>query len=356
MVDPPLLVPQMIRDRAKVSDEVFIQHVDGPTLTHGQLHERNLVWADGLRRLGVAPGDNVATMLPVSFESYSAWLGLGWLRAVEVPINTGYKGLMLHYLVSNSRAKVLVISDRYVASLSDVANRLPELETVIVPDAVPETVGLPFRVISGDEFLCDAQPATDLDGPAWDDIACIIYTSGTTGPSKGVLKPWSAIYYNNFGLPPDAIQEGGGYYSHYPQFHVSGKLALSLPLFKNARLVLREVFSVNHFWPDVRRFGCTMALLVGPMSKMLLAKPESDGDGDNPLRWANISPLYPEITEFSRRFKVKVCSGFGMTETGGPVRKTTLNNFQSCSRVVPATRSGSSTNTTKMSIRECTAS
>jgi crotonobetaine/carnitine-CoA ligase len=335
MVDPPLLVPHMIRDRAEASDQVFVQDVDGPTLTHGQLHHQNLTWADAFRRLGVAPGDNVATMLPVNFESYSAWLGLGWLRAVEVPINTGYKGLMLQYLISNSRARVLVISDRYFGSLKDVANRLPDLETVVVPDAVPDPEGLPFRVISGDEFLCDARPATDLVGPAWDDIACIIYTSGTTGPSKGVLKPWSSLYFNNFGFPPDAIQEGGGYYSFYPQFHVSGKLALSLPLFKDARLVLREVFSVSHFWSDVHRFKCTMAMLVGSMSKLLLAQPESDADANNSLRWVNISPLYPEVSEFTRRFKVNVTSGFGMTEIGGPIRKNALENFRSCGKVRP---------------------
>lgn len=335
MLDSELLVPQMIRARGEESEALFMQHIDGSTLTHGQLHHDNLLWADGFRRLGVMAGDNVATMLPSCFKSYSTWLGLAWLRAIEAPINTGYKGRMMQYLASNSRAKVLVIANQFLPRLAQIADQLPDLRTVVVSDGPPALDDLPFRVLGVEEFLADTQPATDLSGPAWDDIACIIYTSGTTGPSKGVLIPWSWIHYGNFGMPEDSMEEGGGYYSYWPPFHMSGKLALSLPLFRNARLVFRETFSVANFWPDVRHFGCTVAVLVGPMSKMLMAQPEQDNDADNPLRGATIGPLYPEVGEFMRRFDVKVSSGFGMTETGGPINTVgwDVSNWTSCGKV-----------------------
>ena len=61
---------------------------------------------------GVEAGENVVTMVPNSFESYFVWLGVAWLRAIEVPTNNMYLGEMLRYLITNSEARFAVISER----------------------------------------------------------------------------------------------------------------------------------------------------------------------------------------------------------------------------------------------------
>ena len=85
----------------------------------------------------------------------------------------------------------------------------------------------------------------------------MIYTSGTTGPSKGVLVPWAELW-QFVNLPPEGlIPEGGAYYTMYPAFHVSGKSSLYLSARYRARLVIRESFSLNEFWTDIREHGVT---------------------------------------------------------------------------------------------------
>ena len=192
MLDRSSVLPHLIaRHVADVPDRVAMLDVEGRQSTYRELQDTYRTWSDALRRLGVAPGDTVATMLPNSFVAYEAWLGAAWLGAVEVPINNAYLGDMLRHLLDDSQARVLVISRRFVDRLAGVAADLGHLRTVVVPDAEPGDAlpDLPFDVLDGDPFFAGATPADDLEGPAAYDIAALIYTSGTTGPSKGVLVP-----------------------------------------------------------------------------------------------------------------------------------------------------------------------
>ena len=82
------VLPHLIAERAAATPErVALECVDGTRRTYRELHECNLRWAAAYRRAGVAAGDHVASMVVHSFDSYSVWLGLSWLRAVEVPAN-----------------------------------------------------------------------------------------------------------------------------------------------------------------------------------------------------------------------------------------------------------------------------
>src|SRR5262249_25094127 len=149
-----------------------------------------------------------------------------WLGAIEVPANSAYRGHMLQYLVENSEAEVLLISERFVDRLALVADELTRLKTVIVPDATGDLPDLPFRVVAGAEFLGGAEPADDVGGPDYRELSSLIYTSGTTGPSKGVQVPWAELCWFSDGVPEDLLDRSGSYYSPYPVFHLSGKSAL----------------------------------------------------------------------------------------------------------------------------------
>lgn len=195
MLARELVLPHLLAARAaECPDRMFLEEVDGRSITYGGLHSYVLHWADAYRRLGVGPGDRVAVMLSTGIDAVSAWLGLSWLRAWEVPVNTGYVGRMLHYLLEHSRSKLLVTAADSLERLGDVAADLSQLETVVVHDRNDVTSDLPFRVVGRNDFLSGAAPAEDLAGPGPADIATVMYTSGTTGPSTGgLLWKWVAV-------------------------------------------------------------------------------------------------------------------------------------------------------------------
>ena len=93
MLDRSLVLPHLLAQHAAdVPDRIAMIDVEGRTATYRQLQDTYRTWADALRRIGVAPGHTVATMLPNSFVAYEAWLGAAWLGSVEVPIVNGPPG------------------------------------------------------------------------------------------------------------------------------------------------------------------------------------------------------------------------------------------------------------------------
>jgi len=335
MLERRLVLPHLIAEHvASTPERLAMVDVEGRTATYRELQDGYRTWADAFRRLDVEAGEPVLTMLPNSFESYVAWLGVAWLRALEVPTNNMYRGDMLRYLVDNSTARVLVIARRYLDRLAEVAGDLRGVETVVVPDLDEDPPDLPFDVLGPDRFFAGAIPADDLEGPAHHDLAAMIYTSGTTGPSKGVLVPWAELY-EFVHLPPDGmIEDGGAYYTMFPAFHVSGKASLYMSARYHGHLVIRESFSLTEFWNDIRDHDVRAAGLVGPMAALLLLAPPRPDDADTPLEKVFMGPLVPQLDEFRTRFGVEVGTGFGMTEIGAPLGSDgfDLANDTSCGR------------------------
>ncbi|GAA0628863.1 ATP-dependent acyl-CoA ligase [Sporichthya brevicatena] len=311
-------LPVLIADLAeKEPGRTFIEEIDGPTHTYGDFHDSVRRWADGFAAVGVQAEAVVATMLPNNITSYRCWLGLSWLRAIEVPINPQFLGQTLAYPLNHSRAEVLVIAERFVERLDLLRDSLPHLRTVVVPDATGALPDLPWRVLSGEEFLANGIQAS-YSTPRYHDTHAVIYTSGTTGPSKGVLQPWVNLHGMAWGMFPDdnpANYDNGAIFTCWPTFHSSGKFGMvAAPMF-DLRMVFREGFSLSAFWSDIRKYGCTHAPLL-VVSGLLMNEPERADDADNPLVRVGMYPLIPAFRDFERRFGVRVSAGFGNTEVG----------------------------------------
>src|SRR5690606_29834989 len=70
---------------------------------------RSSTLARSLSGLGVSADDTVLVMLPNCIEFIDCWLALAKLRAIQVPVNTAYFGMMLEHLVRDSGATRIVV-------------------------------------------------------------------------------------------------------------------------------------------------------------------------------------------------------------------------------------------------------
>ncbi|TCP47261.1 crotonobetaine/carnitine-CoA ligase [Tamaricihabitans halophyticus] len=336
-IQPADLLPQVLRRRANNDpDELFLRHVDGSSETYGQTYEASLRWANALSRLGVTRGDNVLLMLPNSFEAYHAWLGLSWVGAVEVSLNTAYQGRMLTYTVEASDAKVMLVSQELLPRVTDIADQLEKLETIVVVDGENESASTAQRIVSRGDFFYDvvADPDVAIEPQPWD-ICCVIWTSGTTGPSKGVMLPWAEMYRFNE-IITSVTGSDEVYYHFMPPFHIGGKLIISAAAEQAGSVVIRPVFSSSKFWDDVRNFGCTHVNIQGPMVRMLMNAPENSNDRDNSLRTMGCAPLPADLVDFHDRFGIRGTNTYyGMTEIGLPIasRGFDLADLNSCGRL-----------------------
>jgi crotonobetaine/carnitine-CoA ligase len=303
---------------AEHPDRPFVVEADGRTATYGEFHTESLVWASAYRSLGLEAGDNVVTMVRPSVDAYASWLGMCWLKVVDVGCNTDYQGSMLAYLVNQSRSRVALVDAQLLARFVALAGDVPGLQTVVVlGDDAGDVSGAPFRVVTSAELLAEMKPADDVEPPKIWDIAMMTYTSGTTGASKGVLLPWGQVHEGCLGLiPPDDLDETDAFYSPFPMFHSSGRAALCLMSLHGGRFVIREQFSASHYWDDITRHGCTTTGLVGAMTAFLWSQPPSADDAANPLKRAVMFPVVPNYRQFEARFGLKLTTMYGMTEIG----------------------------------------
>jgi crotonobetaine/carnitine-CoA ligase len=312
--------PTIVRDRARtVPDRVFVQHVDGGEWTYSEFHRSGLEWASALEKLGVGPSDPVLAMLPNSLTACAVWLGVAWLKAYDVPLNTSYKGRILSSVAGHTEARVAVVAAEFVDRFVAVQDDLPTVEHLIV-------VGPPDGTDTGrwehlrSEDLLDGSLASDDDAPMPWDISTILHTSGTTGPSKGVLVPWAQLHSLSVGtIPLDEMGREDAWYSPFPLFHASGKMAAYAMALVDGRVVLRDRFSTSEFWDDVRRFRCTTSLLMGTTPTFIASPPAAETDSDNPLRNVLVAPLPADPAAFAERFGIRVCTVFNMTEISSPI-------------------------------------
>jgi carnitine-CoA ligase len=330
-------LPVLIAALAETKGErVFVQQINGPDITYQAFHQSALDWAAAFSALGVGSGDPVASMLPNGMNSYRCWIGLSWLRAIEVPINPQFLGQTLAYPLNHSQASVLVIARCFVERLGPLAAGLAHLKTVVILDADDELPNLPWRVVGGPEFLSAGVPAS-REPPRYHDAHAVIYTSGTTGPSKGVLQPWVNLHGMAAGMFPDdnpSDYDDGGVFTCWPTFHSSGKFGMCAALLFGLRMVFRETFSLSSFWDDIRRYRCTHAPLL-VVSSLLMQQPKRLEDRDNPLVRVGMYPVIPEFKEFETRFGVRVSAGYGTTESGWAVTTASPANHKVNGRPAP---------------------
>ena len=318
MSDHMVTVPERLeRWATEHPDRPFIVEVDGRTATFGQFHTETLQWAAAYRALGIGAGDHIATMVKPSATAYASWLGMSWLRAVDVACNTEFRGSVLAYILRQSRSRIAVVEADYLPQVAAVAGDLPDLERVVVLGSAPPRPDCPVPVHGSDALLADQVPATGLEAPKIWDTSMMIYTSGTTGPSKGVELAWLQVHYGTLGLfPPDDMDATDAFYSPFPMYHSSGRAGLCLMSLHGGQLVIRDHFSGSGFWDDIVRHGCTTTALVGAMTNFVSSRPPSPDDADNPLKRAVMFPLVPDFKEFEQRFGLKLTTCFAMTESG----------------------------------------
>jgi crotonobetaine/carnitine-CoA ligase len=275
--------------------------------------------AQALAGFGVEKGDRVATLLENSPAQVVAFFAALKLGAVQVPINTAYKGDFLRHQLADSGSKVVVVQGDFAGRVASVAGGdLPELAAAVV-------VGPPDEVIDGvpahdwDDLLSRSPDAPVPDAgvrPA--DLACFIYTAGTTGPSKGCMLPHNYIVAlaDQIGRawqrrPDDVV------ITPLPLFHFNAiSVCVVGTLVVGGRSSIARRFSVSRFWPEVRRTGATIASMLGSLAILIAdAEDNSDQEGHR-LRLCAAAPMPPDIDRiWNERFGCKTFSaGYGLTE------------------------------------------
>jgi len=184
-------------------------------------------FAKYLLSIGVSKGDRVALFMQNSAEFIYSIFAISKLGAISVPINTFLKSDELEYILQNSGAKVLVVSDIYkdVVTNSHIEDILDEIIWV-------DKKGLRYT-LNEDISITDGNSSLD-------DCAIIVYTSGTTGRPKGAMLSNKNIMSNiKSGALDIKIVPKDRTIVFLPMFHsFTLSIGVLLPLYVGASLVV----------------------------------------------------------------------------------------------------------------------
>jgi crotonobetaine/carnitine-CoA ligase len=322
-VHTPRVLGELIEDRAKrLGNKIFLRFKD-QDITYNEINRYANRCANAFKSMGIKKTDKVSIMLPNCPEYLYLWFGLAKIGAVEVPVNTSYKGEFLRHIVDQSDSKTFVIAHEFLDRLKLIEDALKKVEKVVVLGGPQkqEVAGFKIPLMSFEEFFNDSEEPVDVKVLPSDPLS-IIYTSGTTGLSKGALEP------HNFWIVCAEkmleYREGGKddiFYTFMPLYHFNAQVLTTLTaLVVEAQMVLTERFSASRFWDDVRHYGATQFNYLGGVIPILAKQPPKPNDLDNPIRIA-LGAGCPQavMEEVEKRFGIKCLEGFGMTEIGIPI-------------------------------------
>ncbi|MFF2650238.1 ATP-dependent acyl-CoA ligase [Streptomyces sp. NPDC058045] len=323
-----VLGPLLRRRAAGTPTAPYALMPDGEVWTYRRTLQETEETAAALQALGVAPGELVLSWLPNGPEALRTWYGVNMAGAVLVPLNIAYRGTILHQVIADSGAEVLICRPSLAARLTESAQPPGKVRTIVLlpgPDEAPDKVralaeqlSRRFRVHTG--LRADRGEFTEpVPAPQPWDPQTVIYTSGTTGPSKGVVSSYAHLYssctaaFHGMAGPEDR------YLLQLPLFHAGGTIGAYGMLVYGASVTVVPAFTTSEFWPLIRRTGTTLCTLLGVMATYLLKQPAVPQDTGHPLRAAYVIPFTEGAREFAERFGVSVRALFNMTEVSCPV-------------------------------------
>jgi benzoate-CoA ligase family protein len=139
---------------------------------------------NALKRLGVRMEERVMLLLLDSPEFVASFFGAIRMGAVPVPTNTLLRPPDYEYLLNDSRATALIVSEPLYAGIEPIRPKLKFLRHVIVAGRAQ---GTPQDTLNFDEWIRDESPELVPADTGVDDACFWLYSSGTTGFPKGAV-------------------------------------------------------------------------------------------------------------------------------------------------------------------------
>ncbi|WP_405490716.1 class I adenylate-forming enzyme family protein [Nocardia sp. NBC_00511] len=239
---------------------------------------------------GVGAGDVVALMLGNRVEFVVLMFAAWRLGAAVTPINPALTAAEAEYQIADSGAAVVVVDG--------IALAAPILEVAEFATADVEYIA----------------PAMEAE------LALLIYTSGTTGKPKGVmLDHVNLIAMHVMADGFLSFDERDHALLILPLFHVNGIVVSVLaPLRSGGRVTIHGRFEPRGFLRALEIVRPTYFSGVPTIFAMLAALPPEVTADISSVRLAicGAAPAAAELlTGFEARFGIKICEGYGLSET-----------------------------------------
>jgi benzoate-CoA ligase len=284
------------------------------TTTYGQLADRVARFGAVLRSLGIQREDRVLLALLDTVDWPTAFLGCLKTGVIAVPVNTLLTEDDYRFMLADSRAKCLVVSEALY----------PKFEKLI------KDSGLEHVIVSSDDthghkkfedLIKAAKPETYTAPTTCDDMAFWLYTSGSTGKPKGAVHVHASLKLtaNLYGTPVAGLKESDVCYSVAKLFFAYGLgNAMTFPMSVGATTVLNgERPTPDGVAALLKQHPITVFFAVPTFYAAFLNSPNAPQKWEVKIRRCiSAGEALPEeiARTWKDRYGVEISDGLGTTE------------------------------------------
>ncbi len=300
-------------DAGRAGKIAFIDHRG--QYSYGELADRVERFGHTLRGLGVRSEERVLICLLDTIDWPTAFLGAIKAGIVAVPVNTLMTEDDYRFMLEDSRARVLVVSEELLPKFAPAIAEAKNLAHVIVSGAAAHGHHRFADLLA----KADNQPVT---APTTADDMCFwLYTSGSTGKPKGAVHTHADLKLTDdlYAQPILGISENDICYSVAKLFFAYGLgNALTFPMSAGATTVLLPARPT----PDLvaallKQHRVTIFYAVPTFYAAFLASPTAPARSELKLRRCVSAgeALPPDIgRRWRERYGADILDGLGSTE------------------------------------------
>jgi benzoate-CoA ligase family protein len=294
------------------------------TWSYGQLAQRVERFGGVLRRHGIRREERVLLCLLDTIDWPTAFLGAIKAGVVPVPVNTLMTADDYRFMLADSRARMLVVSEALLPKFADLIGASPDLARVIVSGEDGHGhARLEDAIEAAETEINERDPAAKpYTAPTTRDDMCFwLYTSGSTGKPKAAVHVHADLKLTNdlYAAPILALRETDVCYSAAKLFFAYGLgNALTFPLSAGATtILLPDRPTPESVAAILRRHGVSVFYGVPTFYAGFLASAAAPARSEVKLRLCVSAgeALPREIGQrWRERYGVDILDGLGSTE------------------------------------------
>lgn len=237
-------------------------------ISYSELRSRVNKCSNGLKTLGISPGDRVLLRFQDTIWAAIAQLACWKIGAIVVPSAIGESSREISFLLQDTEAVAAICDSRFAEPLIAAGKECPELKWSI-GDEEPIFAGAASlrQFVETESDHCETYASNPFDASG------IYYTGGTTGKPKGCLHTHaSEVILADLNMAArGAVMGGSVLFTHAPIGHAFGNgEKINFPLRWGATVIYAVKPSPKAMWEIIERYGVTHLAGVVTMYRMML--------------------------------------------------------------------------------------